>query len=121
MGCENRSNKKDPFLDLSLEIPEQFVQTSSRASRNKKPNLVYQVIPARFNIYSLSSQSCELTECIDGFMRAEELGPESYWCEQCKAKRNATKKFYVARPPKVRVNWSFQLYSNMIAGPRARH
>jgi ubiquitin carboxyl-terminal hydrolase 44/49 len=86
MECGHRSNKKDPFLDLSLEIPEQFVQTSTRASRHKKVNL-----------------SCDLSECIDGFMRAEELGPDSYWCEQCKAKKNATKKFYIARPPKVLV------------------
>lgn len=104
MECGHRSNKKDPFLDLSLEIPEQFVQTSSRASRHKKVNLVspsVSAIPCPANL--ILPQSCDLSECIDGFMRAEELGPESYWCEQCKAKKNATKKFYIARPPKVRL------------------
>lgn len=54
-------------------------------------------------------------------MRAEELGPDSYWCEQCKAKKNATKKFYIARPPKVRFNIASKQILIVRLGTRARH
>ncbi|CAK1580886.1 unnamed protein product [Parnassius mnemosyne] len=72
--CGTESKKFDPFLDLSLELPE--------AGRHDSP--------------------VSLTDCLASFVQVEELADtERYFCSSCKSKQKSTKQFWIRRLPNV--------------------
>ncbi|KAK6179819.1 hypothetical protein SNE40_012090 [Patella caerulea] len=91
--CGMESKKHDPFLDLSLDIPSQYV---TRTSKTKEGESV-----------------CKLGDCLESFTDVEELEEsELYMCSNCKLKQRSTKKFWIRRLPNVlclhlkRFRWS---------------
>ncbi|KAL1922380.1 uncharacterized protein VTP21DRAFT_9919 [Calcarisporiella thermophila] len=82
LHCGSKSDKEDPFLDLSLDIPERFA-----ARRNK---VLQRVDP------------CTVYDCLKAFTDVEELADtERYMCTKCQAKRRCTKKFTLKKLPEV--------------------
>ncbi|XP_049871627.1 ubiquitin carboxyl-terminal hydrolase 3-like isoform X2 [Pectinophora gossypiella] len=74
LACGTESKKFDPFLDLSLELPD--------AGRHDEP------VP--------------LTDCLESFVQIEELADtERYFCSSCKCKQKSTKQFWIRRLPNV--------------------
>ncbi|CAK1542254.1 unnamed protein product [Leptosia nina] len=85
LACGTESKKFDPFLDLSLELPE--------IGRHEGP--------------------VSLTDCLESFVQVEELADtERYFCSSCKCKQKSTKQFWIRRLPNVlclhlkRFRWS---------------
>lgn len=73
--CGSVYKKIDPFLDLSLDIPD-----------------------ADLN----SDRKCNINECLQSFTKVEELGSsELFFCNQCKCKQKSTKRFWIRRLPNV--------------------
>ncbi|KAK7115768.1 ubiquitin carboxyl-terminal hydrolase 3-like [Littorina saxatilis] len=90
--CGMESKKHDPFLDLSLDIPNQF------AVRQKPKE---------------GEPVCKLSDCLQSFTDIEELeDSELYMCSSCKQRQRSTKKFWIRRLPNVlclhvkRFRWS---------------
>ena len=76
------SKKHDPFLDLSLDIPERFYTKDPGDSDAK--------------------QICNISDCLFSFTEIEELTEtELYYCSSCKCKQKSTKRFWVRRLPNV--------------------
>ncbi|XP_041980648.1 ubiquitin carboxyl-terminal hydrolase 3-like [Aricia agestis] len=74
LSCGTESKKLDPFLDLSLELPD--------AGRHDAP------VP--------------LADCLASFVQVEELADtERYFCSSCKCKQKSTKQFWIRRLPNV--------------------
>ncbi|CAH2049176.1 unnamed protein product, partial [Iphiclides podalirius] len=74
LACGTESKKFDPFLDLSLELPE--------VGRHEAP--------------------VSLTDCLASFVQVEELADtERYFCSSCKCKQKSTKQFWIRRLPNV--------------------
>ncbi|XP_026741005.1 ubiquitin carboxyl-terminal hydrolase 3-like isoform X2 [Trichoplusia ni] len=74
LACGTDSKKFDPFLDLSLELPE--------TGRHDAP--------------------VSLTDCLASFVQVEELADtERYFCSSCKCKQKSTKQFWIRRLPNV--------------------
>ncbi|KAL4717043.1 hypothetical protein ACJJTC_016930 [Scirpophaga incertulas] len=74
LACGTESKKYDPFLDLSLELPE--------TGRHDAP--------------------VSLNECLASFVQVEELADtERYFCSSCKCKQKSTKQFWIRRLPNV--------------------
>ncbi|KAL0821222.1 hypothetical protein ABMA28_005829 [Loxostege sticticalis] len=74
LACGTESKKFDPFLDLSLELPE--------AGRHDAP--------------------VALHDCLASFVQVEELADtERYFCSSCKCKQKSTKQFWIRRLPNV--------------------
>lgn len=74
LACGTESKKFDPFLDLSLELPD--------AGRHDAP--------------------VSLTDCLSSFVQVEELADtERYFCSSCKCKQKSTKQFWIRRLPNV--------------------
>ncbi|XP_026325993.1 ubiquitin carboxyl-terminal hydrolase 3-like isoform X2 [Hyposmocoma kahamanoa] len=74
LACGTESKKFDPFLDLSLELPEN--------GRHDEP------VP--------------LADCLASFVQVEELADtERYFCSSCKCKQKSTKQFWIRRLPNV--------------------
>ncbi|KAM3965524.1 ubiquitin carboxyl-terminal hydrolase 3 [Aphomia sociella] len=74
LACGTESKKFDPFLDLSLELPE--------AGRHEAP--------------------VALLDCLASFVQVEELADtERYFCSSCKCKQKSTKQFWIRRLPNV--------------------
>ncbi len=82
--CGQSSRKHDPFLDLSLDIPEKYYNNSSDDSENKEP------------------LNCHISDCLSSFVAVEELTEtELYYCSNCKKKQRSTKRFWIRRLPNV--------------------
>ncbi|XP_070763489.1 ubiquitin carboxyl-terminal hydrolase 3 isoform X3 [Enoplosus armatus] len=80
--CGTESQKFDPFLDLSLDIPSQFRQ---KRSKDQEPG-----------------PTCTLRDCLRSFTDLEELDEtELYYCHVCKKRQKSTKKFWIQKLPKV--------------------
>ncbi|XP_063894855.1 ubiquitin carboxyl-terminal hydrolase 3 isoform X2 [Helicoverpa armigera] len=74
LACGTESKKFDPFLDLSLELPE--------IGRHEAP--------------------VALSDCLSSFVQVEELADtERYFCSSCKSKQKSTKQFWIRRLPNV--------------------
>lgn len=83
--CGTESKKHDPFLDLSLDIPHQYV-VNKNGGKTKEED-----IPV-----------CKLSDCLNSFTALEELADtELYYCSNCKKKQKSTKKFWIRRLPNV--------------------
>lgn len=94
--CSTESKKHDPFLDLSLDIPHQYVNRNGGKPKEEE-----------------SSPTCKLSDCLNSFTELEELAEtELYYCSNCKKKQRSTKKFWIRRLPNVlclhlkRFRWS---------------
>lgn len=86
--CGMESKKHDPFLDLSLDIPEKFYNKDppEGAEKDKDGNV----------------PTCNITDCLDSFTEVEELTEtELYYCSSCKCKQKSTKRFWIRRLPNV--------------------
>lgn len=82
--CGQNSRKHDPFLDLSLDIPEKFYKDLSDDSDDKEPLV------------------CHIADCLSSFVAVEELTEtELYYCSNCKKKQRSTKRFWIRRLPNV--------------------
>uniref|UniRef100_A0AAZ3QB63 Ubiquitin carboxyl-terminal hydrolase n=1 Tax=Oncorhynchus tshawytscha TaxID=74940 RepID=A0AAZ3QB63_ONCTS len=80
--CGTESRKFDPFLDLSLDIPNQF---RHKRAKDQEPG-----------------PTCTLRDCLCSFTDLEELDQaELYMCHRCKKRQKSTKKFWVQKLPKV--------------------
>lgn len=74
LACGTDSKKFDPFLDLSLELPETVRQDATVL----------------------------LSDCLASFVQVEELADtERYFCSSCKCKQKSTKQFWIRRLPNV--------------------
>lgn len=79
--CGQESKKHDPFLDLSLDIPEKYYKEIDDSE--KKPY-------------------CHISDCLSSFTEVEELTEtELYYCSTCKKKQKSTKRFWIRRLPNV--------------------
>lgn len=83
--CGADSKKHDPFLDLSLDIPEKYYRSEVGEDGEKKAPPV-----------------CDISDCLSSFISVEELTEaEFYHCNQCKKKQRSTKRFWIRRLPNV--------------------
>uniref|UniRef100_A0A0K2VCM1 Ubiquitin carboxyl-terminal hydrolase n=3 Tax=Lepeophtheirus salmonis TaxID=72036 RepID=A0A0K2VCM1_LEPSM len=108
--CNASSKKHDPFLDLSIDIPNKFIQLR-KAKNNIQQNLTNQT-----KLKSDSKEqnpTCHLHDCLEKFVDVEELADsERFFCGSCKNKQRSTKKFWIRRLPNVlclhikRFRWS---------------
>uniref|UniRef100_A0A1B6EMR0 Ubiquitin carboxyl-terminal hydrolase n=2 Tax=Cicadellinae TaxID=33370 RepID=A0A1B6EMR0_9HEMI len=84
LNCSIESKKHDPFLDLSLDIPDKCYQKKNRES-SEDP------VPP-----------CNILDCLTSFIQVEELAEtELYYCNNCKSKQRSTKRFWIRRLPNV--------------------
>uniref|UniRef100_U5EYW5 Ubiquitin carboxyl-terminal hydrolase n=1 Tax=Corethrella appendiculata TaxID=1370023 RepID=U5EYW5_9DIPT len=78
--CGMESKKHDPFLDLSLDIPEKFYSSDP----------------------DNDTSVCNISDCLSSFTDVEELAEtELYYCNSCKCKQKSTKRFWIRRLPNV--------------------
>lgn len=83
--CGQESKKHDPFLDLSLDIPEKYYRNEVTDDGEKK-----------------SPPVCNISDCLSSFVSVEELTEaEFYHCSNCKKKQRSTKRFWIRRLPNV--------------------
>ncbi|KAG8228938.1 hypothetical protein J437_LFUL011564 [Ladona fulva] len=84
LNCGMESKKHDPFLDLSLDIPDKFL-ISKKSKENEE------AVPP-----------CQVADCLSSFIDVEELAEsELYYCNNCKSKQRSTKRFWIRRLPNV--------------------
>ena len=111
------SKKQDPFLDLSLDIPDKYLPKHLSSRRSKEP--LEQDSPACniFGKLNLEGDSFKnfvnlfhfytftfLLDCLSSFIEVEELAEsEQYYCNNCKDKQRSTKRFWIRRLPNVSV------------------
>ena len=95
LTCKTTSKTNDPFLDLSIDIP-QIYTGPPRKSKDKE------ILPV-----------CHVHDCLQKFVEREELADsEKFFCNSCKSKQPATKQFWIRRLPTVlclhikRFRWS---------------
>lgn len=83
LHCQTISRKRDPFLDLSVDIPDVPVQRHTRAKRARR-------------------RACQLSECLEVYMGLERLAEsERYFCTVCARRCESTKKFTLDTLPPV--------------------
>lgn len=88
LNCSGVSKKQDPFLDLSLDIPDKYLPKHISSKRCKE---VDQEAPV-----------CNIHDCLSSFIEVEELAEsEQYYCNNCKDKQKSTKRFWIKRLPNV--------------------
>lgn len=86
LNCCVESKKHDPFLDLSLDIPEKF-QYQKKAAKDSTEE---------------PTTPCDISDCLTSFVEVEELAEtELYYCNNCKSKQRSTKRFWIRRLPNV--------------------
>uniref|UniRef100_A0A182QVN5 Ubiquitin carboxyl-terminal hydrolase n=1 Tax=Anopheles farauti TaxID=69004 RepID=A0A182QVN5_9DIPT len=88
--CGMESKKHDPFLDLSLDIPEKYYNKDHAAESGGS------------GADGGASPVCHISECLSSFTEVEELAEtELYYCNSCKCKQKSTKRFWIRRLPNV--------------------
>ncbi|XP_065084265.1 ubiquitin carboxyl-terminal hydrolase 3-like [Ochlerotatus camptorhynchus] len=86
--CGMESKKHDPFLDLSLDIPEKFYNKDPPEGGEKDKDG--------------NAPVCNISDCLASFTEVEELTEtELYYCSSCKCKQKSTKRFWIRRLPNV--------------------
>jgi ubiquitin carboxyl-terminal hydrolase 3 len=94
-GCEQTFVKRDAFLDLSLSIPERFVNQRNKVLQSQNP--------------------CTLEDCLESFIETEALDEaDMYDCSKCRGKRRATKKLTVDRLPPVCIFLKYLIITNEV-------
>jgi ubiquitin carboxyl-terminal hydrolase 22/27/51 len=86
MTCGVTSTKKDPCLDISVDLD----------TSNFSPSIVNK--PGKLNENSSIST---LLGCLDLFTRQEKLGSEQFYCENCQERRDSVKQMSISRLPLV--------------------
>lgn len=87
--CGVESKKHDPFLDLSLDIPEKFYNKDPPDNTDSKDK-------------DGNGPACNISDCLSSFTEVEELTEtELYYCSSCKCKQKSTKRFWIRRLPNV--------------------
>lgn len=85
LNCSVESKKHDPFLDLSLDIPDKCHLYKKSKENGEDP------VPP-----------CNILDCLTSFIEVEELAEtELYYCNNCKSKQRSTKRFWIRRLPNV--------------------
>ncbi|ETN61900.1 hypothetical protein AND_006429 [Anopheles darlingi] len=91
--CGMESKKHDPFLDLSLDIPEKFYGKEHGTTTAAPPDST---------VDGASPAVCHISDCLSSFTEVEELAEtELYYCNSCKCKQKSTKRFWIRRLPNV--------------------
>lgn len=89
LNCSMESKKHDPFLDLSLDIPEKCQSYKKLRDKDSGDE-------------SQKSPPCNIFDCLTSFIEVEELAEtELYYCNNCKSKQRSTKRFWIRRLPNV--------------------
>lgn len=84
LTCNTTSKKQDPFLDLSIDIPQIYTGPVRKGKDGDKIS------------------NCHIHECLQKFVEREELADsERFFCNTCKSKQPSTKQFRVRRLPTV--------------------
>ena len=79
-SCKHQSRKAEPFLDISLSIPQEQV-----------------------GISSLPLKICHIWDCLSAFIAMEELQDQNmYHCENCKSLQKAKKRMIFDKLPPVK-------------------
>ncbi|XP_052896763.1 ubiquitin carboxyl-terminal hydrolase 3-like [Anopheles moucheti] len=92
--CGMESKKHDPFLDLSLDIPEKFY------SKDHASDVGGNGVDATSG--GGGAPVCHIADCLSSFTEVEELAEtELYYCNSCKCKQKSTKRFWIRRLPNV--------------------
>lgn len=92
--CGMESKKHDPFLDLSLDIPEKYYSKDHSAESGSSGGDAANG--------SGSAPVCHISDCLQSFTEVEELAEtELYYCNSCKCKQKSTKRFWIRRLPNV--------------------
>lgn len=100
--CGMESKKHDPFLDLSLDIPEKFYKETDAEGRP-----VCNIADCLSSFTEVCMQfiyNDHRSEIEDDFFcsKVEELAEtELYYCNSCKCKQKSTKRFWIRRLPNV--------------------
>merc|ERR1719370_2450847 len=83
-NSQTLSKKHDPFLDLSIDIPQSYTGPVRKSKDNEKqPN-------------------CNIHDCLQKFVEREELADsERFYCNSCKSKQPSTKQFRIRGLPNV--------------------
>lgn len=107
--CGMDSKKHDPFLDLSLDIPEKFYSREASSSVNATNGSDGGGGGEKAD----EKPECHIWDCLSSFTEVEELAEtELYYCNSCKCKQKSTKRFWIRRLPNVlclhikRFRWS---------------
>lgn len=106
------SKKHDPFLDLSLDIPEKFYKETDADGRpvcniaDCLSSFTEVCCPNSFHLQTNDRLSEKLwieAETEFGIIsQVEELAEtELYYCNSCKCKQKSTKRFWIRRLPNV--------------------
>jgi len=84
LTCKTSSKKHDPFLDLSIDIPQMYTGPVRKSKESEK-------LPP-----------CHIHDCLQKFVEREELADsERFFCNSCKSKQPSTKQFRIRRLPTV--------------------
>lgn len=84
LNCKQTSKKHDPFLDISVDIPQIYTGPLRKSKDGEK-------LPV-----------CHIHDCLQKFVEREELGDsERFFCNSCKSKQPSTKQFWIRRLPTV--------------------
>lgn len=109
--CGMESKKHDPFLDLSLDIPEKYYKESDADGRSacNITDCLSSFTEVRLSQFYFSKKklhlkiNCYIVTCIfSKTKKVEELAEtELYYCNSCKCKQKSTKRFWICRLPNV--------------------
>lgn len=106
--CGMESKKHDPFLDLSLDIPEKFYTKESAVDgggdKDKDAPVCHisDCLSSFTEVGSTFLTYAKLVTMIFPCFQVEELAEtELYYCNSCKCKQKSTKRFWIRRLPNV--------------------
>uniref|UniRef100_A0A182P5G7 Ubiquitin carboxyl-terminal hydrolase n=1 Tax=Anopheles epiroticus TaxID=199890 RepID=A0A182P5G7_9DIPT len=95
--CGMESKKHDPFLDLSLDIPEKFYSKEHTSDGGTTNGTIDGASGG-----GTGAPVCHISDCLSSFTEVEELAEtELYYCNSCKCKQKSTKRFWIRRLPNV--------------------
>jgi len=102
LNCKQTSKKQDPFLDLSIDIPQIYTGPVRKTKDGDKLS------------------PCHIHDCLQKFVEREDLAEsEHFFCNSCKSKQPSTKQLYIQRLPRVlclhikRFRWSVYARSKL--------
>jgi ubiquitin carboxyl-terminal hydrolase 22/27/51 len=88
--CHTVSSREDEFSSISLDFEKQ-VTKKSRAVKDANKD---KTVPLKVEIPSLH-------DCLRGYTAPEPLSPEQYNCQECKARRSASKQTRLRKLPAI--------------------
>jgi ubiquitin C-terminal hydrolase len=99
--CGYISTAFDPFMDLSLPIPQQNQHHKSPSSDSSYSSYYRSMFGSPS---SSGSSSVTLMDCFSEFSKLEELsGNDAYYCRKCKKHQNSLKELAIFRYPEILV------------------